>query len=132
MSLWIKTKMEIMEGLKMKTTKWRLKKPLYIKKSDDRYEKHKKQLEERGFSDTETWSLCSVIAEFIIPRLERFKEIKGGVPMCFKDESEYDKILDKIIFAFKYALKDDFSEKGEKKYVEGIALFSKYFRYLWW
>ena len=35
----------------------------------------KKQRKERGFDDSETWSLTDTVANFIIPRLERYEEI---------------------------------------------------------
>jgi len=45
------------------------------KKEDDREEKFIEQRIERGFDDSETWSLCDTIANFTIPRLERYEEI---------------------------------------------------------
>jgi len=44
--------------------------------ADDKREmEFKKQRLERGFDDSETWSLRDTIANFIIPRLERYEEI---------------------------------------------------------
>ncbi len=57
---------------------WSLKKPMYIDKTDKRYNKHMKQLKTVGFSDSETWSLHSTIAMFVLPRLIRFKEVTKG------------------------------------------------------
>jgi len=42
---------------------------------DKREMEFKKQRLERGFDDSETWSLRDTIANFIIPRLERYEEI---------------------------------------------------------
>lgn len=123
------------------SSRWSLKKPLYVDKSDKRYKCHIKQLKENGFSDAETWALDSVVAEFILPRLKRFHEITISYPndIAFK---EWKNILNKIIFAFEWSLtcKEsnnlNLSKEKEKinweKYNEGMQLFSKYFRDLWW
>jgi hypothetical protein len=124
-------------------SKWSLKEPLFLDKKDDRYESQLKQLKERGFSDTETWSLFTVIAEFVLPRLERFKEIKGGYPSDLT-ERKWNIILNKMIFAFEWAIMDgemtkeymDLSDKERKanwkKYDEGMDLFAEWFMALWW
>lgn len=126
------------------TSKWSVKNPLYITKKDKRYSKHVKMLKECGFSDTETWSLYSVIAEFALPRLKRFKEITICHPANLKDEHEWSGILDKIIFAFEWVgIDDNCDEEYEKmsdeerkknwdRYLEGMKLFAEYFRDLWW
>lgn len=126
-------------------SKWSVKKPLYITKRDKRYAKHLKQLKERGFSDTETWSLYSVLSEFILPRLKRFKEVTNGFPSTGDMTMEkWYEILDKMIFSFEWALFEDedadaygkLSEEEIKenwgKYAEGMKLFAEYFRDLWW
>ena len=124
-------------------SKWSLKYPLYVEKKDKRYARYSKQLKEHGFSDTETWSLDSVIAEFVLPRLKRFKEVNNGYPGG--DDMTVEKwnaILDQIIFAFDWSLNHDqtkyenLSEKEEKenwlRYEVGIEHFAKWFRHLWW
>lgn len=122
-------------------SKWSLKKPLYLEKTDKRYSKHIKQLKNNGFTDAETWGLDSVIAEFVLPRLIRFKEINIGFPCNLTPES-WDVIIDKMIFALDWSLnweEDKYEglskeEQNEnwKKYEEGMQLFAKYFRDLWW
>ena len=126
------------------SSKWSVKAPLYIDKTDKRYSRHLKMLKECGFSDTETWSLYSVLSEFVLPRLKRFKKITNGfpsVPTSMGDMTmdKWYEILDKIIFAFDWALTSDdmFENKKEymngwKKYKEGMELFAEYFRDLWW
>jgi len=127
---------------KEKLSKWSLKKPMYIDKTDKRYEKYLKQLKDTGFSDTETWNLLGVIAEFILPRLKRFREIANGHPGVLT-EAKWNKILDKMIFSFEWTLvdSDDFThehstdkqlERGWKRYEEGMELFREYFMALWW
>lgn len=123
------------------TSPWTLKKPLYLKKNDTRYNRHMKQLKKLGYSDSETWSLFSPICQFILPRLKRFKEIAiahpGGITM-----EEWIEILEKMIFAFEWAITEDEEENYSlpeevkaanwEKYEEGMTLFGKWFRGLWW
>jgi hypothetical protein len=116
-------------------SEWSRKTPLYMDKKDKRYKKHLEQLKSRGFSDSETWSLYSVIAEFIIPRLKRFKEINNGYPYGLTMK-EWNTTIDKMVFAFEYLLDDErmskFPEADDIKVQEGLRLFSEYFRALWW
>lgn len=122
---------------------WSLKKPMYIDKTDKRYKSYVRQLKKVGFSDTETWNLDSVISEFILPRLKRFKETCNGFPGGRGlTMNKWYKMLDKMIFAFEWNVgcnadsNFNLSEKEEKanwkKYKEGMSLFSEYFRDLWW
>ena len=125
------------------TSRWSLKKPFLMKEGDDRYEGHLKQLKERGFSDDETWCLFAVIAEFVLPRLKRLKEINAGYPGGLT-EKKWQTILSKMIFAFEWAIVEaemtedymNLSEKERKanwkKYEEGMDLFAEYFMALWW
>lgn len=121
-------------------SRWSLKAPLYITKKDKRYAKNVKQLKDWGFSDTETWSLYSPIAQFILPRLIRFREITGCYPAGLTPE-RWDAILAEMIFALDWSLTSD--EKSMKmtgddvnaawkRYNEGMSLFAKWFRDLWW
>ena len=120
---------------------WRLKKPMYIKKYDDRYTRSVEQLKKFGFSDTETWGLDSVICMFILPRLIRFREIGAGYPGGLTAE-KWDAILGQMIFAFDWSLNfEEEKYKGltdkEKKdnwlrYQVGMDQFAKWFRDLWW
>ena len=124
------------------SSKWTLKKPLYIDKKDKRYKKYAKQLKEDGFCNCETWALDSVISEFILPRLKKFKEVNICFPPDLTSE-KWDAILDEMIFAFEWNMIDDLSEEyrklGKEKQIanwkrheEGLKLFAKYFRDLWW
>ena len=124
------------------TSKWSMKKPLYIDKKDKRYKKYVKQLKKSGFCDCETWNLDSIISEFILPRLKRFKKINNGFPPDLTPE-KWDAIIDEMIFAFEWNNVDDISEEYEKlgkkkqmanwkRHAEGLKLFAKHFRDLWW
>ena len=124
------------------TSRWSLKKPLFLEKTDKRYKRHLKQLKTNGFSDAETWCLDSIIAEFILPRLIRFKELNIGYPGGDMSPEKWDIALDEMIFAFDWSLhceddkyKDLSKEEGDKnwdRYDEGMKLFAKWFRQLWW
>jgi hypothetical protein len=123
-------------------SKWSLKKPLYLKKTDRRYAIQIKQLKKWGFSDSETWSLYDPIAEFILPRLIRFKEITIAYPGNNITMEKWKAMLDEMIFAFDWALHDEddkydnLTEKQRdanwKRYEKGMELFAKWFRALWW
>ncbi len=113
-----------------------------INRSDDRWEEYKKQRLERGFDNSETWSLDSTIARFIEPRLRVFKEIHRGYPGNLTEE-KWNEILDKMVKAFEYINNEDLgideNERGLKKYEkreqiikEGLDLFREYFFALWW
>lgn len=122
-------------------TKWKREAPMYIELSDKRYNTYSEQLSQNGFSDTETWSLDSVISEFIVPRLIRFKEINNGYPYETTPE-KWNEIIDDMIFAFQWniecedekydALTNEEQRKNWERHKRGLELFSKHFRDLWW
>jgi hypothetical protein len=121
--------------------KWTLPEPYLIEKTDDRYNKFLVQHKTRGFCDSETWSLDSVICKFILPRLKRFRELNTGFPYGLT-ENEWDAILEEMIFAFEWNINEEaeilqkLSQEENKKNWErqkkGIELFAKYFGDLWW
>lgn len=103
----------------------------------------------RGWDDSDLWSLDYTLAKWIVPRLERFKEVRAGVPyiegfeVCGTHaqynaaELEWVRILDKMIRAFKLIIDDNdrdelVSNEEWQEVSEGLELFSKYFRNLWW
>jgi hypothetical protein len=121
-------------------SKWSLQKPLYVDIKDQRYKNYVSQLRKNGFCDCETWALDSVISEFILPRLKRFKEVNNGFPVDLNEE-KWNDILDRIIFSFEWnliynkqceKLTSKENKIAWKKYNEGMKLFAKYFRDLWW
>lgn len=124
-------------------SRWSLKKPYLVKEGDKRYKRCLKELKENGFSYDETWSLDSVVSEFVLPRLKLFKQVNNGFPGGLT-ESGWNEIIDKMIFAFEWNMADTnmtemyikASEEEKKanweKYSEGMDLFAKYFRDLWW
>lgn len=104
-----------------------------LDKNDKRIRKLKKQYKKRGFDDSETWSLDLTIAQFILPRLKRYKEITIGCPASVSFE-EWDEILDKMIKSFEIIIKEEGwpNKEQEKIQEEGLDLFRKYFLGLWW
>ena len=96
---------------------------------DGKDEEYKKQRIERGFDDTETYSLFITIAEFTLPRLKRFKELSKSHPVDMSFE-EWMIILDKITESLEIISKDDYffhlkTRQNLKKaliYLENILL----------
>jgi hypothetical protein len=119
---------------------WFMKSPMYLDKKDNRYKKYKNQLKKYSFCDSETWNLDTTIVEFILPRLKRFRKICPCYPGCFSTIKEWHTILDKIILAFEWYLKEgdltDITETERKNnwknYEEGMKLFLNHFSGLWW
>jgi hypothetical protein len=78
----------------------------------------RKQRKKRGFDDTEVWNLHYTMYQFMIPRLERFRDITISFPSTETVES-YNEKLNFIIDSFKarYELyeKCDVSIKEEKE-----------------
>jgi hypothetical protein len=90
---------------------------------------------ERGFDDSETWSLRDTIANFILPRIKRFKEVTIGMPVGMTKEKWYD-ILDKMIISFELIVRNNgemlLDDEEMKKMNKGLDLFKEYFLSLWW
>jgi len=103
--------------------------------NDKRLPKFAAQRAERGWDDTETWSLCTTIAHFALPRLKRFKEVNNGHPMGLT-EDEWDRELDEMIFAMEKASEDsgiwDWDEPTADRVQRGLELFGSKFLHLWW
>jgi len=101
--------------------------------NDDREVFFKKQRLERGFDDSETWSLRDTIANFIIPRLERYEEM---AKKHLIREPELVEEIDCFLNAMKLIAKDNggcFWDDEEKLVVEkGLNVFPKIFMSLWW
>ena len=73
-------------------------------KDDDREKEFSKQRFEFGFDDSETWSLRDTIANFIIPRLERYEEISKE--FLIRDE-ELISDINKFLIAMKLTARDE-------------------------
>ena len=65
--------------MKKELPKFRLENPLFLKSGDKHYNKQVKQIKERGFCDSEMWSLDFTISLFVLPRLQQFKKKLNAV-----------------------------------------------------
>lgn len=107
---------------------------------------NKRLRKKKGLSkiqDSELWGLDVTLAKYILPRLQRFKDINiNSRPLSFGSMEEWHKVIDKMEYSFDYVLKEDLGlndinlseeEKEErlKKYQEGMNLFAKHFMDLW-
>lgn len=108
-----------------------------ISRDDERWKEYQQQRLERGFDDSELWSLDHTITSFILPRLKRFKEITCDYPSDMSEKEWNDK-LEKMITAFEYLENEDLgvddTKSGidrwtvrEKVINEGLELFIKHY-----
>lgn len=104
----------------------------------DKLEKYKKQREEQGFDDTETWHLDKTLALFLIPRLKRFIQVNNGFPNGETHESYIEKLRFIIKSFEEYYLQEnvDTSLEIEKERLknaqQAVELLSKLWFCLWW
>jgi len=97
---------------------------------------YRQQRMERGFDDSELWSLDMTIAQFILPRLKRFKEV-SEMRQCHPGSMSYEEwqdIMDKMIAAFERLAKGVFfyNEDDEDMDVNtGLKLFAEHYLGLW-
>ena len=98
--------------------------------TDNREPIYSEQRQLRGFDDSETWSLTDTICLFILPRLQRFKEINASTPAQLT-EKEWNDILDKIIISLQLTCKEKglriWTEEESKQINEGLGLFREWF-----
>ena len=103
-----------------------------LPQNDDRLEGFARQRAERGFDDTETWSLASTIAAFALPRLKRFKEVNIGHPGDATEE-EWAADVDEMIWAFQQIVDDEtWSFKEPERVAAALRLFGDRSLNLWW
>ena len=108
-----------------------------IPRKDKRQKIWSQQRKERGFDDTETWSLDWTIFKFVLPRLKRFKEVTCGYPPDLNNMKEWRKELNEMIYAIDIYVKESTNydgrpEKERKKIEKGLNLFFERFYNLWW
>jgi hypothetical protein len=92
-----------------------------------------KQTEEKGFDDSDLWSLDVTIARFVYPRLKRFKEHCCSRPGNLTDK-EWDDYLSQMVEAFEILSSEQVcttTKEQDRKIRRGLKLFYKYFRALW-
>ena len=104
----------------------------------ERLDHFKKQREENGFDDTETWHLDKALALFLIPRLERFIQVNNGYPGGETEESFNEK-LNFVLKSFKEYYNgenDEVSLELEKERLinanKAVAILGEIWFDLWW
>lgn len=94
--------------------------PRYIRAKEDQYL--------YGFDEREMWNLDKTICDFIIPRLQYFRDNQTDIEaMGQLSREQWENVLDKMINAFILAKDNNYN----KDYEIGMTLFYKYFRCLW-
>lgn len=103
---------------------------IYTGNDPKRNKKFKKQRIERGFDDSELWSLRDVYAKFMLPRLIEFRK---KVVNIIEVEETYLEDLDYVIDTFKIIIENDsiLDLKTEKRITKGLYLFSDMYLTLW-
>lgn len=93
-----------------------------------------------GFDVRDTWGLNYTAAKWILPRLKMFKEVNICYPLDLTVE-KWDEYLDSMIYSFQNFVdeQDDWDEwekrqsiENNQKVQEGLELFGRYYRDLWW
>ena len=74
--------------------KFRASKPMHINAKNGRWGEMKQQIKERGFADSELWSLDYTIASFVLPRLKQFRK-----KLCFSNQACFDLFLETFLSA---------------------------------
>ncbi len=109
-----------------------------------RWLQHRVQKLTKGYSDDETWDLDYTLAEFLLPRLKRFKQLNTGHPMGMT-EAEWEQYLDDMIWALQFHQDEKNADwlkihgKDEPPPIElheranrGLELIGRHWRDLWW
>ena len=104
----------------------------------ERLDHFKKQREDNGFDDTETWHLDKTVALFLIPRLERFIQVNNGYPNGETEESFNQKLnfILKSFIEYYHNENDEVSLELEKERLsnakKAAALLGEIWFDLWW
>jgi hypothetical protein len=85
----------------------------------------------RGFDDRETWDLDVTIAEFVLPRLRRFKNVTKCYPSGMTEE-EWHEMLDGMILAFEWIATSREATYKPDNVHSGLRDFGDYYFDLWW
>lgn len=119
----------------------------FIGQTDPRYAEYAEFKEKYGFSPDETWSLDTVMEEFMLPRLRHYKEVTIGYPGTLESMEKWHEILDEIIWMMEQDIWDmnnddrcflhsNYTPRQLKAYNRRMGkarkLFGKYWCALWW
>lgn len=99
--------------------------------------RHWWQRRTRGWDDSDTWALHFSLAQMILPRLKRFRDLNIGFPPCFETFEEWQATIDEMIKAFEFLGSEDywsanFKDPRYKQADKGLKLFAKWYQHLWW
>jgi hypothetical protein len=87
----------------------------------------------RGWDDSVTWNLDTRIAEWILPRLRRYREITVACPMEYETMEAWQADLDMMIAAFEFYASDNvFHDAPSTDVAHGMWLFYCNYGNLWW
>lgn len=90
----------------------------------------------RGFADSDLWNLDMTFITWMLPRLQRFRAVSDGCTPMSMSIAEWDTILGKIERALLLLKQSDcgiiLPPDENKEVTEGMQLFGKYVRWLWW
>ena len=126
-----------------KTGYFRYTKPIYvdIPECDPRHREYRAFKHANGFSPDECWDLATVLAEFLLPRLEYFRAHLDSYPPDLKSVDEWGRVLDEIIWGMRERLEERNLPdvvKDQAAYLAYMdrfnaanALFGKYWQHLW-
>lgn len=90
----------------------------------------------KGYAKEDLWGLDYYLAKKILPLLKAFRKSKlTGYPPTLKNQKEWLKELDEMIWAFDYIIRTECDWSGklenEDRCKKGLEAFGKYFRNLW-
>jgi hypothetical protein len=99
----------------------------------DREALFEQQRKDRGWDDSDTWSLNSSLAQWFLPRLKRFREISIAHPHNITSD-EWNDLLDQMIIGFETFLEDNYIGDQSKvdKIDRALDIFKEWFYHLWW
>lgn len=87
----------------------------------------------RGFDDSEMWSLDYSLAEHIVPRLKRFKEVSCSYPQDYESLEAWQGDIQIMIDAFeRIADNEDMKLEEYDEVNRGLDLFRDRYFNLWW
>jgi hypothetical protein len=104
-----------------------------LEKTDERFAETANDRIERGFDDSETWSLTDTIANFILPRIKRYKEISDKVTVSTpKEDADLNSFIDMLELVARDSGSRNYTDDEKKRVKVGMKAFEKVFLGLWW
>ena len=108
------------------------------KDNPKKLELYKKQREENGFDDTETWHLDTTFALFLLPRLKRFTQVCNSFPHGETPESYREKLMFIIKSFEEYYLNENDESNLEienerlQNAKNAVNILAELWFHLWW